>query len=102
MKEVELPPDVPQFGDLSPTEKLKKPELKLPDVPLASETKESENELPNLKPQPSLTEDLNKELDEEFKKIRKVELPKPETARVVAAEAHSPSRSKSAEHEDGR
>ncbi len=78
MKEVELPPEVPQFGDLSPTEKLKTPQLKLPDVPIASETKESESRLPNIKPQPSLTEDLNKELDEEFKKIRKVELPKPE------------------------
>jgi TonB family protein len=35
------------------------------------------NKLPDLKQRPSLTEDLNKELDEELKKIKKIELPKP-------------------------
>ena len=74
MKGIELPPNASKFGDFSPTEKPKKAQIKLPDVPVVSETKE-----PIKKPeakQPSLTEDLSKELDEEFKKIKKVELPK--------------------------
>jgi TonB family protein len=76
MKEVVLPPNAPAFGDFSPAEKPKKAQFKLPDVPLASETKEPLARVPESKPQPSLTEDLNKELDEEFKKIKKIELPK--------------------------
>jgi colicin import membrane protein len=77
MKGVELPPDAPRFGDLSPAEKPKKAQLKLPDVPIIPDLKEPINTVPDAKPRPSLTEDLNKELDEEFKKIRKIELPKP-------------------------
>lgn len=76
MKDVVLPPTAPAFGDFSPAEKPKKTQFKLPDVPVASETKEPLARAPESKPQPSLTEDLNKELDEEFKKIKNVELPK--------------------------
>lgn len=75
MKGIELPPDAPKFGDFSPTEKPKKSQFKLPDVPVVTETKEPVKK-PEAKRQPSLTEDLNKELDEEFKKIKKIELPK--------------------------
>jgi len=75
MKGIELPPNAPKFGDFSPTEKPKKTQFKLPDVPVVTETKEPVKK-PEAKLQPSLTEDLNKELDEEFKKIRKIELPK--------------------------
>jgi len=75
MKGIALPPNAPKFGDFSPTEKPKKAQIKLPDVPVVSETKEPIKK-PEAKPQPSLTEDLSKELDEEFKKINKVELPK--------------------------
>jgi colicin import membrane protein len=75
MKGISLPPNAPKFGDFSPTEKPKKSQIKLPDVPVVTETKERiKNQ--ETKPQPSLTEDLNKELDEEFKKIKKFELPK--------------------------
>lgn len=77
MKGVELPPDAPRFGDFSPAEKLKKAQLKLPDVPIIPDTKEPINTVPDEKLRPSLTEDLNKELDEELKKIKKIELPKP-------------------------
>ena len=76
MKDVVVPPTAPAFGDFSPAEKPKKPQFKLPDVPVASETKEPLARVPESKPDSSLTEDLNKELDEEFKKIKKVELPK--------------------------
>jgi TonB family protein len=82
MKGISLPPNAPKFGDFSPTEKLKKSQIKLPDVPVVTETKERiKNQ--ETKPQPSLTEDLNKELDEEFKKIKKFELPKAAPADVA-------------------
>ncbi|MBM4139402.1 MAG: TonB family protein [Nitrospira sp.] len=76
MKDVVLPPAAPAFGDFSPAEKPKKTQFKLPDVPVASETTPPLAQAPKSKPQPSLTEDLHKELDEEFKKIKKAELPK--------------------------
>jgi TonB family protein len=85
MKGVEMPPDAPKFGDFSPSEKAKKAQLKLPDVPVASEAKETASPAPDVKPRPSLTEDLTKELDEEFKKIRKPELPKPAPVQAEAA-----------------
>lgn len=75
MKGISLPPNAPKFGDFSPTEKPKKSQIKLPDVPVVTEAKERIKN-PEIKPQPSLTEELNKELDEEFKKIKKFELPK--------------------------
>jgi TonB family protein len=82
MKGISLPPNAPKFGDFSPTEKPKKSQIKLPDVPVVTETKERiKNQ--ETKPQPSLTEDLNKELDEEFKKIKKFELPKAAPADVA-------------------
>lgn len=77
MKGIELPPDAPKFGDFSPTEKPKKAQLKLPDVPVASDTKEPASKPADVKPRPSLAEDLSKELDEELKKLKKVELPRP-------------------------
>lgn len=76
MKGIELPPDAPKFGDFSPTEKPKKTQMKLPEVPVVPETKESADKPRDLKQRSSLTEDLNKELDEELKKIRRIELPK--------------------------
>jgi TonB family protein len=96
MKGIELPPDAPKFGDFSPTEKPKKTQMKLPEVPVASETKEPREKLPDLKQRPSLTEDVNKELDEELKKIRKIELPKVAPAEVSSkpipqVEAKAPS-----------
>lgn len=83
MKGIELPPDAPKFGDFSPTDRPKKAQIKLPDVPVVSEAKETVKRPAEFKPQPSLTEDLNKELDEEFKKIKKIELPRAAQAETV-------------------
>lgn len=96
MKDVVLPPNAPAFGDISPTEKPKKAQFKLPDVPVVSEIPEPQVRAPESKPQPSLTEDLNKELDEEFKRIKKVEMPKaapaePTPKPVPRVEAKAPS-----------
>lgn len=83
MKGIELPPDAPQFGDLSPTEKVKKPQLKLPEIPVASDTKETASKMPDAQSRPSLTEDVNKELTEELKKLKSIELPKATQAEVA-------------------
>lgn len=86
LRELELPPEAPQFGELSPTKAIGKPQqaakpkIKLPDLP----------PVPDLVPEPvkktpqraAMTEDLNRELDEELKKIKqyqpaaKLEIPK--------------------------
>lgn len=85
LKDIELPPDAPKFGDYSPAEKLKKvqepavanvPKLKLPDVPVVSEAKVATKKPADTKSRPSLTDELNRELDEELNKIKKLELPK--------------------------
>ncbi len=85
MKGVELPPDAPKFGDFSPTDRPKKAhdpvapvvaKLKLPDVPVAHDAKELPRKPSEVKPRTSLSEEMNRELDEELSKIKKVELPK--------------------------
>lgn len=79
MKDIELPPDAPKRGDISPEDKPRKsPMIKLPDVPVLTETKDAAipKRLVASAQSSSLTEDLAKELDEELKKIRKLEVPK--------------------------
>jgi TonB family protein len=76
MKGVESPPAVSKLGDFRPAEKPTKTQFTLPDVPVVSETKEPIRKLPDLKPPPSLSEDLNRELEEELGKLKKIELPK--------------------------
>ncbi|MGQ0694473.1 MAG: TonB family protein [Nitrospiraceae bacterium] len=82
LKGIELPPDAPKFGDYAPTEEPKKAQLKLPEVPVFSEPEQLIKKEQDLKPQPLLTEDLNKELAEELKKFKKFDLPKPTQAEV--------------------
>lgn len=93
MKGIELPPDAPKLGDFSPTDRPKKVQepvvsnaskLKLPDVPVVQDTKELVKKPADAKPRASLSEDINRELDEELKKIKKVELPK--EAKAVRSE----------------
>lgn len=100
LKGIELPPDAPKFGDFSPTDKPKKaqeqsaanmPKLKLPDVPVVSESKVVQKKPVDTKPRPSLTDELNRELDEELNKIKKIELPKEsKAARAESQPAPTP------------
>jgi len=94
LKGIELPPDAPKFGDYSPADKPKKvqepavanvPKLKLPDVPVVSETKVVAKKPAEMKPRPSLTDELNRELDEELSKIKRPELP--QESKVAHAES---------------
>lgn len=87
MKGIQLPSDAPKFGDFSPADKPKKAQLKLPDVPVAAEVKEAATKVADTKPRPSVTDDLSKELDEELKKLKKLELPKPVPVEVSAKPA---------------
>ena len=79
LKDIELPPDAPKRGDIRPEDKpMKSPGIKLPDVPVLTEAKETTQKRPVASAQSSsLAEDLTKELDEELKKIKKLEVPKP-------------------------
>lgn len=94
LKGIELPPDAPKFGDYSPADKPKKvqepavanaPKLKLPDVPVVSEAKVVTKKPAETKPRPSLTDELNRELDEELNKIKRPELP--QESKVAHAES---------------
>ncbi|MEK6632827.1 MAG: TonB family protein, partial [Nitrospirota bacterium] len=94
LKGIELPPDAPKFGDYSPADKPKKvqepavanvPKLKLPDVPVVSEAKVVTKKPAETKPRPSLTDELNRELDEELSKIKRPELP--QESKVAHAES---------------
>jgi TonB family protein len=77
MKDIELPPDAPKRGDISPEERPRATSaMKLPDVPVVSDSKDLTGKPVAQKSSPSLTEDLAKDLDEEFKKINKLEVPK--------------------------
>ncbi|MGE3978330.1 MAG: TonB family protein, partial [Nitrospira sp.] len=78
MKDIELPPDAPKRGDISPEDKPRKASvIKLPDVPVLTETRDTtQKRLVASAQSSSLTEDLAKELDEELKKIKKLEVPK--------------------------
>jgi colicin import membrane protein len=78
MKDIELPPDAPKHGDISPENKpSKSAAMKLPDVPVVTEAKEAtQKKLVTSAQSSSLTEDLAKELDEELKKIKTLEVPK--------------------------
>lgn len=89
LKDIELPPDAPKLGDISPAESPKKaPTIKLPDVPVVAETHESERVEKQVSPSSSsLTDELAQELDEELKKIKKLELPKQTPPPTPPAEA---------------
>lgn len=88
LKDIELPPDAPKLGEISPEANPKKaPALKLPDVPVVAESKESVGRPAVTPPSSSLTEELAKELDEELKKIKKVEIAKEVPPPAPAAES---------------
>lgn len=84
LRDLELPPNPPQFGELSPAKAIAQPQqaakIKVPDLPPVPDvTPEPVKKTP---PRAALTEDLNRELDEELKKIKqfqpaaKLEIPK--------------------------
>lgn len=88
LKDIELPPDAPKLGEISPEASPKKaPAIKLPEIPVVAETKEAASKPAVTPPSSSLTQELAQELDEELKKIKKREVPKPAPLPMPAAEA---------------
>jgi colicin import membrane protein len=83
MEDLDLPPDAPKFGDISPaTKKVAQPQqmAKVPDVPrIPDETEDLVAKTPR---RTTVSEDLNRELEEELKKIKqfqpaaKLDIPK--------------------------
>ncbi|MEP6932517.1 MAG: TonB family protein [Nitrospirota bacterium] len=83
MKDLELPPDAPKFGELSPaTISVARPQqaAKVPDIPRVPDVGQDPGA--KIPQRPTVSEDLNRELEEELKKIKqfqpaaKLEIPK--------------------------
>ena len=94
MKGIELPPDAPKLGDFAPAEKVRKAsdpaapggqKFKLPDVPVAPESKDALKKPAEVKLRSSLAEETSRELEEELSKLKKVELPKEAKTPVTEA-----------------
>ena len=82
LRDLQLPPDAPKFGDLSPATKLTgQPQqaARVLDIPRAPEAQDPIAKAPQ---RSSVSEDLNRELEEELKKIKqfqpaaKLDIPK--------------------------
>ena len=88
LKDLELPPDAPKFGELTAAKSVAQPQpqvparnkVKVPDVPLIPEAmSKSAAQVPS---RASISEDLNRELEEELKKVKqftpaaKLEIPR--------------------------
>lgn len=74
MEDLDLPPDAPKFGDLSPATKLvAQPQqmAKVPDIPRIPDV--TEDPVTKTPQRTTVSEDLNRELEEELKKIKKFE-----------------------------
>ncbi|MCP9454895.1 MAG: TonB family protein [Nitrospira sp.] len=72
---LDLPPEVPPLGTVSPPAKPVKRSLKLPDVPSVSPLFEPSSVVVPSAPRSSLVEESKKELERELKNLRNVELP---------------------------
>ncbi|MCS6897209.1 MAG: TonB family protein [Nitrospira sp.] len=71
---MELPPDAPKLGDLSPAERPLKRPFKLPEVPVVSEPTEPVKKAWESKSRPSLVEEVNRQLEQELRNVKNVEL----------------------------
>lgn len=72
MEDLDLPPDAPKFGDLSPaTKHVAQPQqmAKVPDIPRIPDV--TEDPVTKTPQRTTVSEDLNRELEEELKKIKK-------------------------------
>jgi len=74
LKDLELPPDAPKFGELTPAKVVAQPKsqaqtkVKVPELPLIPEViQKSAAQTPQ---RSSISEDLNREFEEELKKIK--------------------------------
>lgn len=88
LKDLDLPPDAPKFGELTPAKTVAQPKaqapvkIHVPDVPRIPDVPERVTKTPQAPQRTSISEELDRELEEELKKVKeftpaaKLEIPK--------------------------
>ncbi len=96
LKDLELPPDAPKFGELTPAKSVAKPKpeapkraVKVPDLPTIPAAMPKSAPATTAPQHTSISEDLTRELEEELKKVKqftpaaKLEIPKEAPTKTV-------------------
>jgi colicin import membrane protein len=95
LKDLELPPDAPKFGELTPAKSVAQPraqapaKLQVPDLPRIPDVPEHTIKTPQTPQRASISEELDRELEEELKKLKefkpaaKLDIPKEAPVRPV-------------------
>lgn len=88
LKDLELPPDAPKFGELTPAKSVAQPraqapaKILVPDLPRIPDVPEHAMKIPQTPQRSSISEELDRELEEELKKVKefkpaaKLDIPK--------------------------
>jgi colicin import membrane protein len=88
LKDLELPPDAPKFGELTPAKSVAQPraqaaaKIQVPDLPRIPDVPEHTIKTPQAPQRASISEELDRELEEELKKLKefkpaaKLDIPK--------------------------
>jgi colicin import membrane protein len=88
LKDLELPPDAPKFGELTPAKSVAQPraqapaKIQVPDLPRIPDVPEHTIKTPQTPQRASISEELDRELEEELKKLKefkptaKLDIPK--------------------------
>ena len=88
LKDLELPPDAPKFGELTPAKSVAQPraqapaKTQVPDLPRIPDVPEHAIKTPQTPQRASISEELDRELEEELKKLKefkpaaKLDIPK--------------------------
>jgi len=88
LKDLELPPDAPKFGELTPAKSIAQPraqapaKILVPDLPRIPDVPEHAMKIPQTPQRTSMSEELDRELEEELKKVKefkpaaKLDIPK--------------------------
>ncbi len=88
LKDLELPPDAPKFGELTPAKSVAQPraqapaKILVPDLPRIPDVPEHAMKIPQTPQRTSMSEELDRDLEEELKKVKefkpaaKLDIPK--------------------------
>jgi colicin import membrane protein len=88
LKDLDLPPDAPKFGDLTPAKTVAQPKaavpvkVQVPDLPRIPDIPERAVKTPQTPQRTSISEELDRELEEELRKVKeftpaaRLEIPK--------------------------
>jgi len=88
LKDLELPPDAPKFGELTPAKSVAQPraqapaKILVPDLPRIPDVPEHAMKIPQTPQRTSISDELDRELEEELKKVKefkpaaKLDIPK--------------------------